>query len=103
MRVDVLVEEDFTPELLLEPQVADHLDEPDLPGPGRHVLLVPPVPKLGDIRGVPCPALVGELQAHQLRAREAAAVLAGLARDADRDDGVLYTPAHPRPPGDHPR
>ena len=87
VRVDVLVEEDFTPKLLLESQVADHLDEPALPGPGRHGLRVPPVPTLGHHLCWSCPARVGELQDAQAAGREAAAILAGLARDADSDEG----------------
>ena len=96
VRVDVLVEDDFTSELLLEPQVAEHLDETALPGPGRHGLLVSPVPTFGHHLCRSCTALVGELQAHKLRARETAAVIAGRARDAAGNDGVLVTRAHPR-------
>src|SRR3989442_12101586 len=103
VRVDVLVEGDSTPKLLLEAQVAEHLDQTALPGPGRHVLLVSPVPPFGHHRCRSCTALVGELQAHKLRAREAAAVIAGRARDAAGDDGVLVTRAHPRSRSDHTR
>src|SRR5688572_24297507 len=83
--------------------MADHLDQTTLPGPGGHVLLVPPVATLGHHLGRSVTSLVGGRQADQLRAREATAIVPDLTRDTQRDEGVVCTRAHLRPRRNHPR